>query len=69
MRIYDASVMENGHFTSESEPVLQEFPDLLRTVCLIQRLLWLAPQNHRDILRSLTAGMVCKCLTDILMSE
>ena len=27
-------------------------------------LLWLAPQKHRDMLRSLTAGLVCMCLID-----
>ena len=52
MRIYDVPVIENGQFTSESEPVLHESPDLCSTGYLIHD----ASLAHR--------GLVCMCLID-----
>ena len=35
----------------------------------LSRLLWLAPQKRMEMLRSLTADLVCMCLIDTLMSD
>ena len=35
----------------------------------LSRLLWLVQQKDRDMLRSLTAGLVCRCLIDTSMSD